>query len=301
MLSLFHTTLLPLLVSSSKVWDFAREECAVSPITFIQDHGQLRSYTIAKGVVLEGSPDRLELFNRLRRQVPQTGILSLTPKRTPLLSLIDFKVTSSVASSILGSFIPSGFVPFDTDVAGWTITPAGAISPPHIDDSGMPAIIHHLSGRKLWLFWPATAENKIKWERHLEVVGRRDALCDALGGLLDGLQVLIVEEPGWFYIPPACIHCVITLTVSIHINVGVICPCDLQYAQDAAEWYARWTSKARRGEFLQDTGDKGRLAMLIRHCRENVNQLTDIAAKHHWHELNEWKSKTLSLLKQKTQ
>jgi hypothetical protein len=284
-------------ISHDAVWSLLEKECRASLMIHIQDHHQLEKYVVKGGIPVDDQPKPVDLLKRLRSGTSLRGVLPNKPDRTPVLSFLDVCVTEPGLRYVVQSPVPRGFLRFDNledeSTAGWTISAPGSVTPPHIDDCGMPSIIHHLFGKKMWLLWPATAENRSKWEEHLEA-GRFDGLCHALGGLLDGLQVCLLDRPGWFYIPPGCIHSVITFTVSAHVKIGVICPCDLQPAQDAAKWYSEWLYKARHGLYLRESSDKERLAGLHAYFHNTVFRLMVIARYNGWADLKDWKDKVVA-------
>lgn len=97
-----------------------------------------------------------------------------------------------------------------------SVNPRGSITDPHIDYCGCSQFIRHISGRKLWLFWPPTPHNlKVFCE---------DYVCGTTHGFsmtvaiekFEKLEVLLVDSSKSFVIPPGTIHGVMTFTTSCH-------------------------------------------------------------------------------------
>ncbi|KAJ7613362.1 hypothetical protein DFH06DRAFT_1370697 [Mycena polygramma] len=98
-------------------------------------------------------------------------------------------------------------------------TPPGWFSDMHVDQAGMSQAMVHCEGEKLWLLWPATEKNLLWWGlQHPEPLfghGRIMAAVDAL----EGLQILHLDSPRAFIVPPFSIHAVIGFTSSFHTGV----------------------------------------------------------------------------------
>jgi len=99
------------------------------------------------------------------------------------------------------------------------LTPAGAITHPHIDYQGASQLMYHISGRKLWLTWPATTRNiKILLDRELRH-GNPMETAEAIE-VLEGLELYLLDETQEaFYLPGGTIHAVISLTTCCHAGL----------------------------------------------------------------------------------
>jgi hypothetical protein len=113
------------------------------------------------------------------------------------------------------SFVPGGY-PDKTAVVSTT----GFITEPHWDYYGVPQIIMHASGEKLWLIWPPT-EHNIQIASDALLTGAR-SMDLSIGGaleLLQGLEIrLCREQNDYFTLPPYAIHAVISVTSCSHKN-----------------------------------------------------------------------------------
>lgn len=90
------------------------------------------------------------------------------------------------------------------------IVPQGGITEPHIDDWCGSTYIAHISGKKLWLFWPPTESNMEKFANGL--FGKDKPMSVAYGiEHLEGLELLLVDaDQTAFIMPPGTIHAVLT-------------------------------------------------------------------------------------------
>jgi len=100
------------------------------------------------------------------------------------------------------------------------ITCAGYLTEPHFDYYGIPQLVTHVFGRKLWFIWPATRKN-------LEVVApfllsdeRSEKLT--IGFALENLEGLnltyCTKQNDAFVLGPYAIHAVISETACGHVN-----------------------------------------------------------------------------------
>ena len=101
------------------------------------------------------------------------------------------------------------------------LTPAGAITHPHINYHGAAQFMCHIYGRKIWLTWPATSRNiKMLLDRELRD-GNPLELPEAIG-VLEGLDVLLLEDmQEAFYLPAGIIHAAISFTTCSHAGVYI--------------------------------------------------------------------------------
>jgi len=117
------------------------------------------------------------------------------------------------------------------------LTPAGAISHPHIDYHGASQLMHHISGRKLWLTWPATARNmKMLLDRELRD-GNPIETVEAIE-VLEGLEVFLLDETQEaFYLPSGMIHAAISLSTCCHAGLYVWALDEFPLARDLVEYH----------------------------------------------------------------
>jgi hypothetical protein len=113
------------------------------------------------------------------------------------------------------SHVPGGY-PDKTAVVSTT----GFITEPHWDYHGVPQIVLHASGMKLWLVWPPTEHNIQVASDYLllSATSIQFTIGTALE-LLNGLELrLCKEQNDYFTLPPYAIHAVISVTACSHKN-----------------------------------------------------------------------------------
>jgi hypothetical protein len=147
------------------------------------------------------------------------------------------------------------------------ITSAGYLTEPHFDYYGVPQLILHISGRKLWFVWPASMEN-------LDTLKTRFASDEislqklTIGFALENLKGLklyyCTRQDEAFVLEPYAIHAVISETTCGHVN-KLFTSFDL---------YQAWTDAHG---FLTEK--------LVSNCRQSGNDPQLI--KHAVHELRE--------------
>lgn len=97
---------------------------------------------------------------------------------------------------------------------------AGFLTEPHYDYYGVPSLITHVFGRKLWFVWPATLENLEIAAKFLldEGLSEKFTIEVALGSL-KGLQLFYcTEQDDAFILEPYAIHAVISETNCGHTS-----------------------------------------------------------------------------------
>jgi hypothetical protein len=111
--------------------------------------------------------------------------------------------------------IPNGF-PDNTSV----LTSDGFITEPHWDYFGIPQLVLHSGGTKLWLIWQPTPENLKKGaEMFFSIEKSIDFTIYNALEQLDSLEIRIcTHQNEWFILPPCAIHAVITVESSGHKN-----------------------------------------------------------------------------------
>jgi hypothetical protein len=124
------------------------------------------------------------------------------------------------------------------------LTPAGAITQPHIDYHGALQLMCHIQGRKLWFTWPATPGNvKLLHDRELRE-GRPVELQEAIG-ILEGLELILLDEIQCsFYLPPGMIHTAISFTTCCHAGVYVWALDDFPIARNLMEYHLSFAAES---------------------------------------------------------
>jgi hypothetical protein len=91
---------------------------------------------------------------------------------------------------------------------------------PHWDYFGVPQVIMHASGVKLWLVWPPTEKNiKVTSEKLLSGTSAIDFTIGMALELLNGLELyLCTDRNDYFTLAPNTIHAVISVTHCSHKN-----------------------------------------------------------------------------------
>ncbi|KAF8325598.1 hypothetical protein F5887DRAFT_1085355 [Amanita rubescens] len=102
-----------------------------------------------------------------------------------------------------------------------SINPRGSITDPHIDYCGCSQIVQHISGRKLWLFWPPTTHNlQLFCNKYVSGTSLTFSMMTAIEEF-ENLELLLVEDSKRFIIPSGTIHAVITFTTSCHTGFKI--------------------------------------------------------------------------------
>ncbi|KAF8955102.1 hypothetical protein BDZ97DRAFT_1927461 [Flammula alnicola] len=108
----------------------------------------------------------------------------------------------------------------------------GALTNCHIDEWIMAIYMAHVSGKKLWFFWPPTPENiKIFANHHLS----KDTftICEGIK-MFSGLELLLLDDDqvAWHMVP-GTIHAVMTFSkLASHTGFYYICKKQLSQVQD---------------------------------------------------------------------
>jgi hypothetical protein len=100
------------------------------------------------------------------------------------------------------------------------LTSNGFITEPHWDFYGIPQIVVHAGGEKLWLTWPPTPENLKKAAGFFFSVEKSiDFTITMALEELNGLEIrFCTQRDEWFILAPCAIHAVITVKASGHKN-----------------------------------------------------------------------------------
>lgn len=99
-----------------------------------------------------------------------------------------------------------------------TITSTGYLAKPHLDFYGVPSLIIHVFGIKVWLIWPATDKNFEAIGKNLinPVQHTKLTITVALSKL-KGLKIVHCNQPGQtFVMEPFAIHTVISQAICGH-------------------------------------------------------------------------------------
>jgi hypothetical protein len=100
------------------------------------------------------------------------------------------------------------------------LTSDGYITDPHWDFFGIPQLVLHSGGTKLWLIWLPTPENLRKAaDTFFSIEKAIDfTIANALEEL-NNLEIRIcTQQDEWFILPPCAVHAVITVEASGHKN-----------------------------------------------------------------------------------
>lgn len=147
-------------------------------------------------------------------------------KNNPIIAVYDLHSSSPKGISMCGLEIPQ-ISPFSdssgtalhmsydkSGKATWTsvIAPRAGITTIHVDEWAGSVYIGHISGKKLWIFWPPTEANMEKLAEGLLGRSKMLSIMDAIEHL-EGLEVLLLDDVQLgFVMPPATIHAVMTFS-----------------------------------------------------------------------------------------
>lgn len=97
-----------------------------------------------------------------------------------------------------------------------SINPRGSITDPHIDYCGCSQVVQHISGRKLWLFWPPTTHNlQLFCKKYVSGTNQTFSMMTAIEEF-ESIEILLVQDREIFVMPAGMIHAVITFNTSCH-------------------------------------------------------------------------------------
>ncbi|KAF8957987.1 hypothetical protein BDZ97DRAFT_1924122 [Flammula alnicola] len=116
------------------------------------------------------------------------------------------------------------------------ICPRGALTPCHVDDWVVSIFIGHLTGKKLWLFWPPTPKNISTYTTSILSDDPQLKISDGIRSLT-GLEVLLLDEEqlAWVMVP-GTIHAVITFSkIATHTSFFMISSEHLPIAQTTSK------------------------------------------------------------------
>lgn len=176
-----------------------------------------------------------------------------------LTHALDFPVTKNGGAQypmILPESFSADSLPFPSRMSPqnqwrwWTsaILPPCSYTAIHTDWASTGFAMAHITGHKLWMFWPPTPRN-LAWllSRHKYASGP-DATVAAIEAL-EGLHVEILDQPSAFIIPPFTLHAVLTTELAFHVTAPV---CSLRWRDDASkmlDWHIEWHAYTRgRGQ-----------------------------------------------------
>jgi hypothetical protein len=110
----------------------------------------------------------------------------------------------------------------------------------------------HVSGKKLWLFWPpheGNLERITHLSPQLDDLEPTAALLSVLEKL-EGLEILLVEEPVEFIIPPFTIHAAISLQPSLDCTAYFLHLPDLEEVVENYKYAETWIRNTEREDEL---------------------------------------------------
>jgi hypothetical protein len=142
-----------------------------------------------------------------------------------------------------------------------SLTPPGAITSTHMDHAGCSQYMIHLTGRKLWLFWPPTEKNLDYFGSFLNQPTSHRFIIDCIHKL-EGLQLhYIDDECSAFVLPPNYLHAVISIGVSAHAGILF---CDAAHFSQSAtimNWLLKWAKNC--GHYGHTSEDARKFVRLV--------------------------------------
>ncbi|KAJ4469616.1 hypothetical protein C8R41DRAFT_925055 [Lentinula lateritia] len=126
----------------------------------------------------------------------------------PYYSIIDFQSKATFGGFKEMDFDwadPSPLVITDPEFLPLTFTQNAYLTLPHVDGMGAHMRFGHIWGAKLWILWPLTAENYSMSIRS------------------GPPEVVLMEAPVTFHLPPCTIHACLSLTQSAHVGQYFLC------------------------------------------------------------------------------
>jgi len=130
-----------------------------------------------------------------------------------------------------------------------TITPAGTISEPHIDQAGSGSFLIQLLGRKIFVIWPPTPKN-LEWFSEMYGLHHGPIFELALEHL-EQPQCVIFEQGQFDILPPGYIHGVLSAENSAIAGLPVVHSSLKSDAIIAMEWESKVLEKRKMGVPLE--------------------------------------------------
>ncbi|KAJ3885259.1 hypothetical protein GG344DRAFT_82926 [Lentinula edodes] len=145
----------------------------------------------------------------------------------PYYSIIDFQSKANFGGFKEMDFDwadPSPLVITDPEFLPLTFTQNAYLTLPHVDGMGAHMRFGHIWGAKLWILWPLTAENYSHVNSQWFVPG--SAKTPGIHWCFEKLgppEVVLMEAPVTFHLPPCTIHACLSLTQSAHVGQYFLC------------------------------------------------------------------------------
>jgi len=136
-----------------------------------------------------------------------------------------------------------------------TITPAGTISEPHIDQSGSGTLLIELQGIKMFVIWPPSKKNLANFEPFdgSQKTGDLEALLE----VLEKAECLILEQGECHLLGPGYIHGVLSPMNSAVAGVRVVRESLRTGAREVMEWESAFIRKLKYGTTEEQQIAKG--------------------------------------------
>ena len=130
-----------------------------------------------------------------------------------------------------------------------TITAAGSISEPHIDQAGCASFLIELLGRKIFVIWPPTPKN-LKWFSGMYGL-HNGAIFESALEQLEQPECVIYEQSQIDILPPGYIHGVLSPENSAIAGAPVVHSSVKSVALIAMEWESKVLEKRQNGSPLE--------------------------------------------------
>lgn len=101
-----------------------------------------------------------------------------------------------------------------------TVTPAGTISEPHLDQTGSATLLFQVLNTKLFCIWPPT-EHNLEWFKNKYGIVSGTILEAALDAL-ENPFCLLLKQGDYYLLPLGCIHCVLSPTNAAVAGIAVV-------------------------------------------------------------------------------
>lgn len=149
-------------------------------------------------------------------------------------------------------------------------SPPGCITHPHTDGMVSGSLQVHISGTKLWFFWPPSPDNLL-WLAENNDDSRPPDLLDAISNLKN-LELMLLTPGYRMTMTPGTIHAVMSLDASAHTSLEVFSEAHFPLAKETTKWELGWlSSMARSG--------RGSLNSRVEHALEGLEVWNQLASQ----------------------
>ena len=210
----------------------------------------------------------ISIFGRTNRGIHRHSHLFSLPE--------EFKISAYATTSVQEmSERRDGEKFFDAPKFNSICSPSGAITQPHVDGISSASFQVHISGTKLWFFWPPNAHNLLWLSEHNDD-SRPPDLLNAIS-CLKNLTLMLLTPGNRMTMDPGTIHSVMSLNTSAHTSLEFFSEVHFDLAKKNMEWELEWLSGMERS-------GRGMLESRIIHSLDGLKMWEKVASQRQGHQ-----------------